>query len=99
MLKSVILDFDVHHGSSKGLDIGKGFILVFESYDFNLLQVICVLTDTTGDMNTFGRFLKAKGITHLYCVGHNINLTARLYSQDINLPGSESVMSSARKLI
>ena len=93
------LEFEVFHGSTKGELLGKDFINKFDLYEFDLKYVVAVVTDTTGNMNTFGKYLNDKGVVHLYCVNHNLHRTALLAFDDKNLPGSEQAMKAARSLI
>ena len=51
------LEFEVFHGSTKGELLGKDFMHKFDLYEFDLKYVVAVVTDTTGNMNTFGKYL------------------------------------------
>jgi hypothetical protein len=76
LMKQCVLAFEVFHGTTAGSELGKDFVTKFEEYGFELSFVIAVVTDTTGNMNTFGEYLRQKNVTHLYCVDHNLHLTA-----------------------
>ena len=97
--KNSVLHFEHHRGRTKGTDLGREFSKIFDDYGFDLSYIVAVVTDTTGNMNTFGCYLQSKGVIHLYCVDHNIRLCAKLAYQDKNIPHSENVMKSARSLI
>jgi hypothetical protein len=48
--------------------------------------VVTVVTDTTGNMGTFGRFLRERlSVQHIYCVDHQIHRTAILARTDTNI--------------
>lgn len=99
LMKQCVLAFEVFHGTTAGSELGKDFVTKFEEYGFELSFVIAVVTDTTGNMNTFGEYLRQKNVTHLYCVDHNLHLTAKLAFDDRNLPDSESAMKAARGIV
>jgi cysteine synthase len=48
-----------------------------------MVAVVTAGGDTTGNMNTFGKYLREKaGVTHLYCVNHVLHLNAKhVFSQ------------------
>jgi hypothetical protein len=48
------LSFVVHTGPTKGTDKYNQFVTDFEAYGFDYNYVVAVVTDTTGNMNTFG---------------------------------------------
>lgn len=94
-----VLAFEVFHGTTTGVALGEDFQRVFDLYDFDLKYVVAVVTDTTGNMNTFGECLRQKGVAHLYCVDHVLNLNSKLAYNDTNLPDSVNAMKSARALV
>jgi hypothetical protein len=98
-LKRCVLHFEIHHGTTSGESLFSNLMQVFESYNFDLSYVLSVTTDTTGNMNTFGRRLAEHGITHLYCIDHNLHLNAKIAFDDTNLPGSENAMKAARSQV
>lgn len=98
-LKRCVLHFEVHHGTTTGEALFEQLLDVFKQYDFDLSFVTAVTTDTTGNMNTFGRRLQEKGVVHLYCVDHNLHLTCKLAFDDNNLPGSDNAMKAARSQV
>ena len=71
-----MLHFEHHMGRTKGTDLGRASSKIFDDYDFDLSYIVAVVTDTTGNMNTFGCYLQSKGVIHLYCVDHNLHLCA-----------------------
>jgi zinc finger BED domain-containing protein 1 (E3 SUMO-protein ligase ZBED1) len=95
-LKRCVLHFEVHHGTTSGEALFTNLLQVFHSYNFDLSFVLSVTTDTTGNMNTFGRKLAEHGVIHLYCVDHNLHLNAKIAFDDLNLPESENAMKAAR---
>jgi hypothetical protein len=50
---------------------------LFTRYKFDKLNIIAVVSDTTGNMNKFGMKLEEQNITHIYCTNHVIQLTAK----------------------
>ena len=98
-LKRCVLHFEIHHGTTTGDALFANLEGVFESYQFDLSFVTAVTTDTTGNMNTFGRRLAEHGVTHLYCIDHNLHLNAKLAFDGSNLPGSGNAMKAARSLV
>jgi hypothetical protein len=98
-LKCAVLHFEVHEGTTAGDRIGEQFIEMFNSYELDLKFITAVVTDTTGNMNTFGQYLHARGVIHLYCVDHNLHLCAKMAFNDANLPDSSNVMKTAREVI
>jgi hypothetical protein len=48
-----VLAFEVFHGTTAGVELGKDFERVFNEYTFVLKLIVAVVTDTTGNMNTF----------------------------------------------
>lgn len=98
-LKRCVLHFEVHHGTTTGDALFGQLLDIFKEYDFDLSFVTAVTTDTTGNMNTFGRRLQEKGVVHLYCVDHNLHLTCKLAFDDNNLPGSDNAMKAARSQV
>ena len=98
-LMRCVLHFEIHHGTTTGDALFANLLNVFESYKFDLSYVISVTTDTTGNMNTFGRRLAEKGVIHLYCIDHNLHLNSKLAFEDTNLPEAENSMKAARSQI
>ena len=82
-----------------GVELGKDFEWVFNEYTFDLKFIVAVVTDTTGNMNTFGKYLGEKGVTHLYCVDHVLHLNAEHAFNDNNLPNSDNAMRAACSLV
>ena len=94
-----VLAFEVFTGTTTGFALGEDFVRVFNLYEFDLKYVVAVVTDTTGNMNTFGEYLRRRGVRHLYCVDHVLHLNAKLAYVDSNLPGSGNAMKVARSLV
>jgi hypothetical protein len=97
-LDSAILHLAVHRGPSSGQEMAQEFLKVFESYGFEISKVVALVSDTAANMNVFGKSLESKGIPHLYCIAHVLQLTAKLAFDDRNLPGAEGAMRAARAL-
>ena len=76
---SVDLGCWLHEGKSDATSILKDFMETFvDELKFDeSTTIFAVTSDTTGNMNTFGRNLKNKNVHHLYCTDHNIQLTAK----------------------
>jgi len=98
-MKRCVLHFEVHHGTTTGDALFENLENFFESYQFDLTLVVSVTTDTTGNMNTFGRRLAERGVVHLYCVDHNLHLNAKLAFDGTNLPDSDDAMKAARSQV
>jgi hypothetical protein len=98
VMRHAVLGFYLHEGRTRGEDIANLFVQDFERYNFDLSYVVAIVTDTTGNMNTFGQHLRSLGVIHLYCVDHNLHLCAKLAFDDNNIPGSAQVMKTARSL-
>ena len=47
----------------------------------------------------FGKRLAEHGVTHLYCIDHNLHLNAKIAFEDSNLPDSENAMKAARSQV
>ena len=94
-----VLAFEVFHGTTTGVALGADFQRVFDLFDFDLKYVVAVVTDTTGNMNTFGECLRQKGVAHLYCVDHVLNLNSKLAYSDTNLPDADNAMKAARSMV
>jgi hypothetical protein len=71
---------------------------VIDSYGLDISKVVALVSDTAANMNVFGKLLAAKGVPHLYCIDHVLQLTAKLAFDDRNLPGSGGAMKCARAL-
>ena len=96
----MVLHFVVHKGKATGNILADDFFnVVTEVYQLNINHIVAVVTDTTGNMNTFGARLSAEGVIHLYCIDHNLQRCAILSFDDNNLPHSENAMKGARSLI
>ena len=77
-MERCVLAFEVFHGSTSGELLGKDFKAKFDEYKFEPWQCLACVTDTTGNMNTFGVELRLIGVDHIYCVDHNLHLNAKL---------------------
>ena len=84
-----MLHFEHHRGRTRGEDIGRELSQIFDDYGFDLSYIVSVTTDTTGKMNAFGRDLKSKGVIHIYCVDHNVNICSKLAYKEENIPDSK----------
>ena len=94
-----VLAFEVFHGTTVGVELGKDFERVFNEYTFDLKFIVAVVTDTTGNMNTFGKYLGEKGVTHIYCMDRVLHLNAKHAFNDNNLPNSDNAMRAAQSLV
>ena len=95
-LRSLILHMSDHHGKTDGERQGSDLAKLLSDLDFEFKFTTGIVTDTCGKMGTFRRFVLEKGLRHLYCFSHNVQLTAKLAFTDTNLPGSEDTMKAAR---
>jgi hypothetical protein len=92
-----VLALKVFHGMTAGVELGKDFEWVFNEYTFDLKLIVAVVTDITENMDTFGKYLREKGVTHLYCVDHVLHLNAKHAFNDNNLPNSDNAHESCLK--
>ncbi|MGH7974132.1 MAG: hypothetical protein ACREBR_01305 [bacterium] len=53
-LKRCALTFEIFHGTTAGEELGKDFIAKFNELQLDLSFLVACVTDTTGNMNTFG---------------------------------------------
>ncbi|KAL3763044.1 hypothetical protein ACHAW5_007333, partial [Stephanodiscus triporus] len=60
MMHRAVLTFEVFSGTTTGHALGEDFVRVFNLYEFDLKYVVAVVTDTTGNMNTFGEYLRQR---------------------------------------
>lgn len=73
IMKSNIMDFKVFHGRTRGEDIKLDLDETFEYYELDEENTTMIVSDTTGNMNTFGDKLREEGgCEHGYCFDHNI---------------------------
>lgn len=66
------------------------------------INLVAVVSDTTGNMNKFGMILEEMNVPHLYCADHVLQLTAKdAYSNMAFSQGSvrSDVMTKARALV
>jgi hypothetical protein len=56
---------------------------LFKDCGFDNRTIFSVTSDTTGNMNKFGKkLIEEHGVHHIYCTDHVIQLTARLAYDD-----------------
>jgi hypothetical protein len=68
----------LHEGNSLTNSLRDEFLLnLFTRYRFDKLNIVAVVSDTTGNMNKFGMKLEEQNIPHIYCTDHVIQLTAK----------------------
>jgi hypothetical protein len=68
----------LHEGNSITNSLRDEFLLnLFTRYKFDKLNIVAVVSDTTGNMNKFGMKLQEQNIPHIYCTDHVIQLTAK----------------------
>ena len=89
----------MHGGTTTGTALSDQFKNDLDTFGFDMEKVVAIVTDTTGNMNTFGRLLEEDmGTSHLYCVCHNLHLCAKKAFKSTNLPDSDEVMKKAREI-
>lgn len=103
-LQALPLGCFLHEGDSKSESIFEDlFTKLFGDCGFTEgLKVVAVVSDTTGNMNKFGRLLEDKDIPHLYCADHMLQLTAKLAYNDITYASSRlttTIMKKSRSLV
>jgi hypothetical protein len=80
----------LHEGSSDSEHVLSDFAeKLFMKCGFDKANIIAVTTDTTGNMDKFGRLLKKVGIHHIYCTDHLLNLTAKKAYKDSSQDSEE----------
>ena len=89
-----ILFFALNTGEA----IAQKFLEDLEKYNLNMAYVVGIVTDTTGNMNTFGAKIREKSLCHLYCIDHLLHLTALKAFEDKNIPNASSVMKRSREI-
>jgi hypothetical protein len=73
----------LHEGSSDSMHVLSDFAeKLFMKCGFDKANIISVTTDTTGNMDRFGKLLEKLGIQHIYCTNHVLNLTAKKAYED-----------------
>ena len=61
----------------RGQDIySKFFDYIQREFSDESITVFAVTSDTTGNMNVFGKHIEDQGIYHCYCTDHLLHLTA-----------------------
>ena len=100
-LTRLLLHLDKFSGSTSSEDLSTEFqddILM--KYNIQPDKVVAFVTDTTSNMGKFGKFLRERfSVEHLYCVDHQIHLTAILARKDSNIPGGNGTMKCFRELM
>ena len=72
-----LIDFKVWHGSTAGTLLADDLIRVCKKYSIHANVLQCI-TDTTGNMITFGRSLRSKDVEHGFCADHVFHLIAQM---------------------
>ena len=68
----------LHEGNSQSMSLVDDFISkIFKTCKLSDAKISCVVSDTTGNMNLFGKILEAHNIPHIYCTDHVLQLTAK----------------------
>jgi hypothetical protein len=99
----VNLGIYLHEGGTDSDSLEKSFLnLLMNDLNMAGTKIFAVTTDTTANMNSFGRRLESSGIAHIYCTDHVLQCTCRLvYDRDMGATfgdNSESVQK-ARDLV
>jgi len=77
-LNSMSLGMFLHKGRTTSDELQKSFIdLHLNKLKLSATKVFSFTTDTTGNMNSFGRKLEDIGIAHIYCTDHVLQLTCK----------------------
>jgi hypothetical protein len=91
-LHSLRLGCFLHQGDSEAESLIDDFLVkLFVEAGFDKVNIIAVVSDTTGNMNKFGKLLESLQIHHIYCSDHVLQLTARqaysdrTYSHDLDI--------------
>ena len=73
----------LHEGNSKATSLIDDFITkLFKKCDLSTAKLSAVVTDTTGNMNLFGKMLEELHIPHIYCTDHVLQCTAKIALTD-----------------
>ena len=76
-MNSLPLGLFLHEGGTNNSDVYRQFYDdVSRKLADESIQVFGVTTDTTGNMNKFGKFLEENLVYHIYCSDHLLHLTA-----------------------
>jgi hAT family dimerisation domain. len=99
-MHSIDLGLYLHSGASNADRLEEGFLgLLFDNLNLSGVKIFAVTTDTTANMNSFGKKLENHGICHVYCTDHVLQLTCKLcYSQSTFGAYAESV-EKARNVV
>ena len=78
-LHNLNLGIHLHEGGTKAEELEFSFLeLVLNKLKLSKCKLFAATTDTTANMNKFGVLLEDRGVSHLYCTDHVLQLTAKL---------------------
>ena len=78
-INNVVLGCFLHEGESQSESLVDDFaVKIFRECGFDMVNISAVVSDTTGNMNKFGKMLEDLNIPHIYCTDHVLQLTAKI---------------------
>ena len=101
-INNVVLGCFLHEGESQSESLVDDFaVKIFRECGFDMVNISAVVSDTTGNMNKFGKMLEDLNIPHIYCTDHVLQLTAKIayYEKDIDDGPQFDIMKKVRRLI
>ena len=101
-LQNVPLGCFLHEGESDNKALLDDFaVKIFNDCGFENLNIVAVVSDTTGNMNKFGELMERLKIAHIYCTDHVLQLTAKkaFYESKNDYEEHEEMMVKVRQLI
>ena len=82
-MNNLMLGCWLHEGDSKATSLVDDFVTkLFKKCDLTTAKLSAVVTDTTGNMNLFGKMLEELDIPHIYCTDHVLQCTAKMAFRD-----------------
>ena len=86
-LNSVSLGIFLHEGRTTAEELLSAFVDIWSDLDLTAVEILSVTTDTAANMNKVGTFMEEKGIAHVCCTDHNLQLTCKLLCSDETFDG------------
>ena len=97
-LNNLTLGIFLHEGGTDADELEIEFLdLCMNSVNLNASKIFAITTDTTGNMNSFGRKLERRGMNHVYCTDHLLQLTCKLCYSNVTDTFGECFASSVEK--
>lgn len=82
-LHSLPLGICLQEGRTRSAELDLELVrLWYNKLKMGAAKIFAITTDTTANMNSFGIMLEGKGIHHIYCTDHVLQLTCRMCYDD-----------------